>query len=43
MSEGSRSSKEIGQVCGFPYVSHLTTAFGQATGLTPSQYRRLLD
>jgi AraC family transcriptional regulator len=42
LSQGTLSLAEIAHACGFPYVQHFTTAFGRATGLTPSHYRRLV-
>ncbi len=33
--------KEIAASCGFAHQSHFTSRFKQATGLTPTQWRRL--
>ena len=33
--------KEIASTCGFAHQSHFTSRFKQATGLTPTQWRRL--
>ncbi|WP_158804937.1 helix-turn-helix domain-containing protein [Acidisoma sp. L85] len=41
LSQEASSLEEIGHACGFRYVQHFITAFGEATGLTPYQYRRL--
>ena len=38
---GSASLSEIGRICGFGGPSHFAQRFRAATGLTPSQYRRL--
>jgi AraC-like DNA-binding protein len=39
--EGKRPLAEIANICGFAHQSHFTSRFKQATGLTPTRWRRL--
>jgi AraC family transcriptional regulator len=38
---GSKDLVEIASACGFAHQSHFTSRFKQATGLTPTRWRRL--
>jgi AraC-like DNA-binding protein len=38
---GEKDLAEISKVCGFAHQSHFTSRFKQATGLTPTRWRRL--
>jgi AraC-like DNA-binding protein len=39
--EGKKPLAEIAAICGFAHQSHFTSRFKQATGLTPTRWRRL--
>jgi len=41
LAAGEMDLKEIAAHCGFAHQSHFTSRFKQATGLTPTQWRRL--
>lgn len=41
LTEGKKSLAEIAAICGFAHQSHFTSRFKQATGLTPTRWRRL--
>jgi AraC-like DNA-binding protein len=43
MAAGDKTLVEISQACGFAHQSHFTSRFKQATGLTPTAWRRLTD
>jgi AraC-like DNA-binding protein len=43
MALGDKNLVEISQSCGFAHQSHFTSRFKQATGLTPTGWRRLAD
>jgi AraC-like DNA-binding protein len=43
MAAGDKTLVEIAQGCGFAHQSHFTSRFKQATGLTPTGWRRLTD
>lgn len=43
MVAGDKDLVEIGSACGFAHQSHFTSRFKQATGLTPTGWRRLAD
>ena len=38
---GDRELADIAKACGFAHQSHFTSRFKQATGLTPTRWRRL--
>jgi len=39
--ESGHELEEIAKLCGFAHQSHFTSRFKQATGLTPTRWRRL--
>jgi AraC-like DNA-binding protein len=39
--EGEKELAEIAAICGFAHQSHFTSRFKQATGLTPTRWRRM--
>jgi AraC-like DNA-binding protein len=41
LRDGQMTMSEIAEVCGFAHQSHFTSRFKQATGATPTQWRRL--
>ena len=41
LTEGQKPLAEIAAICGFAHQSHFTSRFKQATGLTPTRWRRL--
>ncbi|HWB53979.1 MAG TPA: AraC family transcriptional regulator [Tepidisphaeraceae bacterium] len=41
LSEGKLPLSDIAAICGFAHQSHFTSRFKQATGLTPTRWRRL--
>ena len=41
LAQGEMDLKEIADHCGFAHQSHFTSRFKQATGLTPTRWRRL--
>ena len=43
LTDTNLSASQIALQCGFANPSHLTTAFKQELGLTPSEYRRALE
>ncbi len=43
LGQPDQSLAEISRICGFAHQSHLTSRFKQATGLTPTRWRRLID
>ncbi|MEL7043334.1 MAG: AraC family transcriptional regulator [Pseudomonadota bacterium] len=43
LTDTQLSASQIALLCGFANPSHLTTAFKQELGLTPSEYRRALE
>jgi AraC family transcriptional regulator len=43
MFAGDKDLVEIANFCGFAHQSHFTSRFKQATGLTPTGWRRLCD
>lgn len=43
MLAGQKDLVEIANACGFAHQSHFTSRFKQATGLTPTGWRRLAD
>jgi len=40
IAQGESSITSIAIECGFSHVQHLSNSFRQATGMSPSQYRR---
>jgi AraC-like DNA-binding protein len=43
MAAGDKNLVEIANACGFAHQSHFTSRFKQATGLTPTGWRRMAD
>ncbi|HEY1686801.1 MAG TPA: AraC family transcriptional regulator [Tepidisphaeraceae bacterium] len=41
LAEGKKPLAEVASICGFAHQSHFTSRFKQATGLTPTRWRRL--
>ena len=42
LSQPDQALAEIARVCGFAHQSHFTSRFKQATGLTPTRWRRMV-
>ncbi len=42
LSQGGLELSKVAELCGFAHQSHFTSRFKQATGLTPTRWRRLV-
>jgi AraC-like DNA-binding protein len=43
LAGGSEDLVDIARICGFAHQSHFTSRFKQATGLTPTRWRKMVD